>query len=45
MGIIVILVGSVLVAGSTLINRSRVSNTRALLTIVRDAVEQFAREQ
>ncbi len=45
MGIIVVLVGSVLVAGTALIRKSKITNTRATLIVVRDAVEQFAREQ
>lgn len=45
MGIIVVLVGSVMVAGTALITRSKITNTRATLIVVRDAVEQFAREQ
>ncbi|MCH7591491.1 MAG: type II secretion system protein [Planctomycetes bacterium] len=45
MGIIVVLVGSVMVAGSALITKSKITNTRATLIVVRDAVEQFAREQ
>ena len=43
--IIAILIGAVVVASSTVINKARVTNTRALLTIVRDAVEEFRREQ
>ena len=45
MGIIVILIGAVMVAGTTLIKRSKSRATGAMLTVVRDAVEQFAREQ
>lgn len=45
MVIIVILISAVLVATSTLVNKAKVSNTKAMLTIVRDAVEQFRREQ
>ena len=45
MSIIIVLVGSVIVAGTSLITRSKVTNTRATLTVVRTAVEQFAREQ
>ncbi len=45
MVIIVILISAVLAATSTLVNKAKVSNTQAMLTIVRDAVEQFRREQ
>ncbi len=43
--IIVILMSAVIVASTTLITKAKVSNTQALLTVVRDAVEQFKREQ
>ncbi len=43
--VIVILMSAVLAASSTLINKARRSSTQALLTVVRDAVEQFKREQ
>jgi type II secretory pathway pseudopilin PulG len=43
--IIVILISAVLAATSTLVNKAKVSNTQAMLTVVRDAVEQFRREQ
>jgi len=43
--VIGILVSSILVAGSGLINKGRTNNTQALLQIVADAVEEFKREQ
>lgn len=43
--IITILISAVLVASSTLITKSKASATQALLTVVRDAVEQFEREK
>lgn len=43
--IIVILFSAVLVAGTTLISKAKISSTRAVLTVVRDAVEQFKRDQ
>ena len=43
--IIVILISAVLVASSALFTKAKVSSTQALLTVVRDAVEQFKREQ
>lgn len=45
MAIIAVLAASVIVASSTLINKAKTSNTQALLTLVRDAVEEFEREQ
>jgi len=45
MVIIVILVGSVLVAGSSLTNKAKSTNTQAMLSIVNQAVQEFAREQ
>jgi prepilin-type N-terminal cleavage/methylation domain-containing protein len=44
-GIIAILVASVVVAGSAMIDAAKTRSTRAVLVIVRDAVEQFAEEQ
>ncbi|MGB2986243.1 MAG: prepilin-type N-terminal cleavage/methylation domain-containing protein [Phycisphaerae bacterium] len=43
--IITILISAIVVASSTLINKAKVSSTRAMLLVVRDAVEQFKREQ
>ncbi len=43
--IITILISAVLVASSTLIAKAKSSATLAVLTVVRDAVEQFEREQ
>jgi len=43
--IIIILISAVLAATSTLVNKAKVSNTQAMLTVVREAVEQFRREQ
>lgn len=45
MVIITVLLGAVLVAGTTLITRSKIRSTQAVLSIVRDAVDEFAREQ
>jgi type II secretory pathway pseudopilin PulG len=44
-GIIVILMGAVMIASTTLMTKARTSSTQALLTVVSDAVEQFKREQ
>ena len=43
--VIVILLSAVLAASSTLFTKAKTANTQALLTVVRDAVEQFKREQ
>ncbi len=43
--VIVILLSAVLTASSTLFTKAKTANTQALLTVVRDAVEQFRREQ
>jgi prepilin-type N-terminal cleavage/methylation domain-containing protein len=43
--IIAILISAVLVASSTVINAGRTKNTTVILTIVRDAVDQFSAEQ
>ena len=43
--IIVILLSAVLVASSALFTKAKVSSTQALLIVVRDAVEEFKREQ
>jgi prepilin-type N-terminal cleavage/methylation domain-containing protein len=45
MVVIVILVGAVLVAGSSLSNKAKSTNTQAMLTIVDQALQEFAREQ
>lgn len=45
MVIIVILVGAVLVAGSSLSNRAKGTSTQAMLAVVNQAVQEFAREQ
>lgn len=43
--IIVVLVGSVMVAGTSVINTAKQNNTKAILQIVADAVEEFKRER
>ena len=45
MGIIAVLAASILVASHALIENSRARSTRAVLTIVQDALEQFKEEQ
>lgn len=45
MVIIAVLISAVVAASTTLITKAKISGTRAVLTIVRDAVEQFHREQ
>lgn len=45
MAIIAVLISAVVAASTTLITKAKISGTRAVLTIVRDAVEQFHREQ
>lgn len=43
--IIAILISAVLVASSTVINAGRTKNTQVILTILRDAVDQFSADQ
>lgn len=43
--IIVALIGAILVAGTTFVNTAKAKNTKVLLTMVRDAVDQFSAEQ
>ncbi len=43
--IIAILISAVLVASSTLVNAAKEKSTQVILTIVRDAVDQFSAEQ
>lgn len=43
--IITILISAVLVASTALVTKAKVSATQAVLTVVRDAVEQFKREE
>lgn len=43
--IIAILISAVVAASTTLVTKAKISSTQAVLTIVRDAVEQFRREQ
>lgn len=43
--IITVLIGSVLVASITLVDRARRSNTEAMLAVVQQAIEEFHREQ
>ena len=43
--IIGILIGAVVVAGGTLVTSAKVKQTEATLAVVREAVEQFGREQ
>jgi len=45
MAIMAVLIAAVMVASTTLIDRAKTSNTRAVLTIVLQAVEEFEREQ
>ena len=45
MVIIAVLISAVVAASTTLVTKAKISGTRAVLTIVRDAVEQFHREQ
>jgi Tfp pilus assembly protein PilE len=45
MVVIAILVGSILAASSTFLNKSRTNNTQAVLNVVADAIEQFKRDQ
>ena len=44
-GLIAVLVGAVVVASSVFINDGRVKNTRAVLAVVRDALEQFRQDE
>lgn len=43
--IIAVLISAVVAASTTLVTKAKISSTQAVLTIVRDAVEQFHREQ
>ena len=43
--IIAVLISAVVAASTTLVTKAKISSTRAVLTVVRDAVEQFRREQ
>ncbi len=45
MGIIAVIAASLLIAGTTMINKAKARKTRAVLGIVRDAVDQFAQDQ
>lgn len=44
-GIIVVLIGAVLVASTTLVTSAKARNTQVTLTLLRDAVDQFSSEQ
>jgi hypothetical protein len=44
-GIIAILISAVVATSGTLIDKAKTSSTQAMLTVVRDAVEEFRREQ
>ena len=45
MVIIVVLISALMVSSTALINRSRVSNTRAVFSLVQNAIDEFKREQ
>ena len=45
MAVIGVLAASLLVAGSVMIDNARSRSTRAVLTVVRDAIEEFREEQ
>ncbi len=45
MVIIIVLVGALMVASTTLIERSRTANTRAVFSLVQNALDEFKREQ
>ena len=44
-GVIAILISAVIVAGGAVVSQAKSRTTRATLLVVRDAIEEFAREQ